>query len=106
MITPYPKFAIEECYRGTGGPWGALRLDEEFRTLLRLKLESHADVLLTPNRTSDLMRDFDTHIKARFNPYDNPREDKFPIPFTGAADIPDVGLQGEYLFFTKYYRGF
>jgi hypothetical protein len=47
------------------------------------------------------MRDFDTYIKARFNPYENPQEDKFPIPFTGAPDIPEVDLRGEYLYFTK-----
>jgi len=47
------------------------------------------------------METFDSHIKARFNPYEMGGVDKVPIPFPGQTDIKEIDLRDEYLYFTK-----
>ena len=68
-----------------------------------MKLDKHADALLTPNRLSELLRNFESHLKFRFNRFEHTKENQHPIPFPGASDIPAIGLKGEYLYFTRYF---
>ena len=63
-------------------------------------MDSHA-ALLTARRLPGLMETFDSHIKARFNPYEMGGVDKVPIPFPGQTDIKEIDLRDEYLYFTK-----
>ena len=99
VVEPYPKFSVEECCPGTGGPWGAIRLDEQFKILLHQKLGDHAHKLLTKKKLEESMGNFGPFLKFRFNPYDKQREPECMIPFTGDADIQEIGIEKDYLRF-------
>ena len=53
--------------------------------------------MLNDKRRIELRRHFDSFIKRQFNPLDPDCEDEYEIPFAGAADIPDIGLEAGYL---------
>jgi hypothetical protein len=102
VVESTPKFSVEECCPGTGGAWGAIRLDEQFQILLKRKLGKYADNLLTKKKLEESMAHFGPYLKCRFNPYDRNREPECLIPFTGTPDIPEIGIEKEYLKFHAY----
>ena len=95
-------FSIEECSVGTGAACASVYLDQNFESLLRRKLGDQAAKLLTKRRLADSVRHFDTVIKRQYNPYEDRCDDEFEIPFAGAQDIPEIGLEEGYLMLSKY----
>jgi len=86
---------------GTGGAWGAFRLDEGFKNTLRRKLGRHADNLLKQRTIDEAVNYFETAIKRQYNPYAQDCDEEYEVPMTGVADIPAIGLEAGYLRFTR-----
>jgi hypothetical protein len=96
ILSRYP-FEIQECSIGTGAACGAVFLDQAFETVLKEKLGRHVDLVWTRRRATDTAKYFDSGIKRQFNPLDRDCETDFEIPFTGAPDVPEVGLESGYM---------
>ena len=47
------------------------------------------------------MNQFDSSIKTQFNPYDRDCEDEYEIRLYGSPDIPEAGLEADYMTLTK-----
>lgn len=79
-------------------------MDEGFKDVLRLKLGRYAQGVLTDRILEEATDSFEEKIKTRFNPYDtdNYDEDDYTIRMPGAAEIPEVGLEGGFLAFSRY----
>jgi hypothetical protein len=87
---------------GSGAACGAIFLHKGFETLLRQKLGSLANSVLTQKRLGAAMRYFETSVKRTFNPYDPNCETEFEVPMGGVADNSSIGLQEGYLTLTGF----
>jgi hypothetical protein len=67
------------------------------KALLKEKLGRQADLVWTQKREVETTRYFDNGIKRNFNPLDRDCDTIFEIPFVGAPDIPEIGLEAGYL---------
>ena len=104
MVSLNP-FSVEECTPGSGDTCGALYLEQGFESLLRRKLGTYANAILTPRRLDDLLRHFDNNIKRMFNPLGTRCAAEYEIAIGGVLDIPEIGLEDGYITLTKYYPG-
>ena len=91
-------FEVKECSIGSGGTCGAVFLHREFEKLLRDKLGSHADSILTKERLDDAFEWFERYVKFSFNRYDR-MDDRnvYRLRMHGTSNIRDVRLVGGYL---------
>lgn len=48
------------------------------------------------------MEHFENHIKRQFNPLDKNCSDTYEVPFAGAPDAPDIGLEDGYLTVSQF----
>lgn len=71
------------------------------KALLKEKLGRQADLVYTQKREMETTRYFDNGIKRNFNPLDRDCDTIFEIPFNGAPDIPEIGLEAGYLMLQK-----
>jgi hypothetical protein len=96
-------FKVNECNIGSGGTCGAVFLHRGFEKLLRDKLGSHADSILTKERLSDTLDWFEKYVKRVFNPYD-PSDDvtEYGVPMNYATTIREIELVGGYLMLSRY----
>jgi hypothetical protein len=69
--------------------------------VLKEKLGRHVDLVWTGRRATDTAKYFDNGIKRLFNPFDRDCELDFEIPFAGAPDVPEVGLESGYMMLQK-----
>lgn len=92
----YP-FEIEECSIGTGRACGAVQLEDGFIDVLRKRLGKYATSILTERRVADATRHFEHSIKRQFNPLDDCCDDTYEVPFLGAPDLSEIGLEAGYL---------
>lgn len=89
---------MKECSIGSGALCGAIFLYKNFEALIRQRLGTQSDSILTERRLKEAMNYFEEHIKKEFNPYDASFEsDGFNVPMGNAADMPSVGLEDGYL---------
>jgi hypothetical protein len=65
-------------------------------TFLRNKLGRHTATILTTKRLAEVIKTFDS-LKRSFNPFAEDCEDEYEFTFTGAPDIPEIGLEAGYL---------
>jgi hypothetical protein len=92
-------FEVEECSPTTGAACGAIYLDAGYEALIRRKLGSHADNLLTPKRLNEILQFFDAFMKPAFNPIRGINDFAVLLP---GPDIHSIGLKDGYLMITKY----
>lgn len=97
-------FEIKECTIGTGAACGGMYLNQAFEELLRCKLESWADDILTANCLEEAFSMFDTRIKVQFNPLLDEANDVYRIPLPGAPNLRDIGLVAGFLSLSRYFK--
>ena len=93
--------SIEESTVPTGAACGSVYLDQGFENLIRKKLGTKADSIITLNIASELNKQFDS-IKRNFDPYDPDCESVYEIPMRNAPEMPNIGLEEGYLKLSEY----
>ena len=90
-------FSVKECNIGSGALCGAIFLHKNFKELLRHKLGTRANSILTERKLKEAMSYFENSVKRAFNPYDETCEPDFDVPLGNTSDILSIGLEDGYL---------
>lgn len=94
-------FSLEECTIPTGALCSSLELELCFEKLIRRRLGSLAESILTPKVAAAVSHQFEA-INRNFNPYDQESDmDYYEVPLRGAPEMPHIGLEEGFLRLSK-----
>lgn len=95
-------FTIQESSAATRSACGAAYLDQGFENLLRKKVGTKAEAILTPKNLRSALDNFQ-RIKGEFDPYSDDSELVYEFFLRGAPEMPDIGLEEGYLKVSKHF---